>query len=143
MVTPVLGGIGAPIGMFVIVGSGLMDALLNVESSLPTLIGPLTVTPFFWNVIDELGCVQSEPWKVCALFVNVIAVVLAASGAIVSIDVLLLVPCQFVKSQGGPVAHSAVPLPFTVNVPATAIAAGGAGVVPDWHECFGPGSKLL
>ena len=76
-VIPVFGGIGAPVGMFLITGSGWNDALLNVASKLPMLIGPSTVTPFFTNVIVEDGCVHSEPWKVCALSWNVIDVALA------------------------------------------------------------------
>src|SRR5258705_827722 len=100
MVTPVFGGIGAPVGMFLITGSGLNCALLNVASKLPMLIGPSTVTPFFTNVIVDDGCVQSEPWKVCALSVKVIDVVLAFSATSVSIELLPLAPCQVVKLHG-------------------------------------------
>jgi hypothetical protein len=42
----------------------LNTALLNVASNLPMLIGPSTVTPFFTKVIDDEGCVQSDPWNV-------------------------------------------------------------------------------
>src|SRR4051812_10905082 len=101
MLTPVFGGTGAPIGMFLITGNALNDALLKVASNLPTLIGPPTVTPFLRKLMAEDGCAHRDPWNVWALFVKMIPVVLGASAAIVSIDRLLLAPCQFEKSQGG------------------------------------------
>src|SRR5690348_4076981 len=86
--------------MFLITGSGQSVALLNVESKLPMLIGPATRSPFFRKVTFELGCVQSEPWKTWLfeppLTPKLIAVVLEASAASVSIEVLPLEPCQFV-----------------------------------------------
>src|ERR1700675_3338022 len=93
-VAPEFGGSGAPTGMFLITGSGLNTALLNVASNLPMLIGPSTVTPFFTNVIDDEGWVQSDPWNVSALFVNVIEVVLAFSETSVNMLLLPLDPCQ-------------------------------------------------
>src|SRR6266849_6004944 len=72
-VAPEFGGSGAPTGMFLITGSGLNVALLNVASNLPMLIGPSTMRPVFTKVIDDDGCVQREPWKIWVLFVNVIA----------------------------------------------------------------------
>ena len=83
-VAPEFGGSGAPTGMFLITGSGLKVALLNVASNLPMLIGPSTVTPFFTNVIDDEGCVQRDPWKIWVLFVNVIEAVFDASATSVS-----------------------------------------------------------
>src|SRR5207247_4959680 len=70
IVALVFGGIGAPVGMFLITGSGLNAALLKVASKLPILIGPSIVTPFFTNVICGDGCVQSDPLKVWELFVT-------------------------------------------------------------------------
>ena len=58
METLVFGGTGAPTGMFLITGSGLKVALLNVASNLPMLIGPSTMTPFFTKVIEDDGWVQ-------------------------------------------------------------------------------------
>src|SRR5690349_9893100 len=99
---PMFGGTGAPSGMFTMCGSGLNVALLNVTSNFPIVNGPSTVSPFFTKVIEDDGCVHSEPWKPSLLPTSVIAVVLDARGAIVSIDLLALVPCQFVQSHGGP-----------------------------------------
>src|SRR4051812_18496246 len=121
-VAPEFGGNGAPGGMFLITGSGLNVALLNVASKLPMLIGPSTVTPFFTNVIFDEGCAQREPWKVWVLSVNVIEVVFDFSATSVSIEVLPLVPCQaFTAVLHGLVAHKAVALPLNVIVPPTSI----------------------
>src|SRR6267154_4563293 len=91
---PVLGGSGAPTGMFVMTGSGMNAALLNELSNLPMLIGPSTVTPFFTNVIVDDGCDQSEPWNVWELLVNEIDVVFDASATSVSMELFPLTPCQ-------------------------------------------------
>src|SRR3954463_15988438 len=99
-VAPEFGGSGAPGGMFLITGSGLNVALLNEASNLPMQIGPSTVTPFFTKVIDDEGCVQSDPWNVWLLFVNVMDVVFAFSATSVSIELLPLFPCQAVKLHG-------------------------------------------
>src|SRR6266516_3289711 len=120
----VFGGMGAPVGMFLITGSGLNDALLKVASKLPMLIGPSTVTPFFTNVICEDGCVQSDPWKVWELFVNTTEVVRGLRATSVSIELLPLEPCQALKSHGlVVVAQSCVALLLNVTVPATSITA--------------------
>src|SRR5438093_1238173 len=122
MLAPVFGGSGAPVGMFVISGSGLNEALLKVASKPPMLIGPSIVTPFFTNVMIDDGSVHSEPWKVWELFVNVTDVVFCASATSVSIEWLLLAPCQLVKSQGVvAVAQSWVAFPLKVIVPAASI----------------------
>src|SRR6476646_917303 len=122
IVTPVFGGSGAPGGMFVIRGSGLNTALLNVASKPPIEIGPSIVTPFFTNVSVEVGSIQREPWKVCELFVNVNDVVFCARLTSVSIEWLLLAPCQLLKSHGVvAVAQSCVALPLKVIVPAASI----------------------
>ena len=121
-VAPEFGGSGAPGGMFLITGSGLKVALLNDASNLPMLIGPSTVTPFFTNVIDDEGCVQSEPWKVWLLFVNVIDVVFDFSETSVSIELLPLDPCHaFAAVLHGLVAQNVVLLPLNVIVPAASI----------------------
>src|SRR6266403_572716 len=83
--------------MFLMTGSGWSVAPLNVAASLPM-------------VSVELGCVQSEPWKVWALSWNVIAVALDASEASVSIWLLPLVPCQFEREQLA-TAHNEMLLP--------------------------------
>ena len=121
----VFGGIGAPTGMFLITGSGISVALLNDASNVPMLIGPSTVTPFYTKVIDAVGCVQSDPWNVCALFVKVMAFPLLARATSVSIELLPLEPCQEPLDvlHGGPVAQSAVPLPLNVTVPAVSTTA--------------------
>src|SRR5437667_7430108 len=118
----VFGGIGAPVGMFLITGSGLNAALLKVASKLPMLIGPSTVTPFFTNVMCAVGCVQSEPWKVCELSVKVTDAidVLVERATSVSIELLPLEPCHALKLQGlTVVAQSCVALPLNVTAPAT------------------------
>src|SRR3954452_22137997 len=98
--------------MFLITGSGISVALLNVASRLPIAIGPSTVTPFFTNVIEELGCVHSEPWKVWLLFVNGIAVVFGTSETSVSMEWFPLEPCQALAAVlHGLVAQSIVLLP--------------------------------
>src|SRR2546423_9669962 len=91
---PVFGGSGAPTGMFVITGNGMNDALLNELSNLPMLIGPSTVTPFFTNVIVDEGWLQSDPWNVSELLVNVIEVTFDASATSVGIELFPLDPCQ-------------------------------------------------
>src|SRR6266568_255487 len=118
-VAPEFGGSGAPTGMFLITGSGLKTALLNVASKLPTLIGPSTVTPFLTKVIVDEGCDQRDPWKVCELLVKTIAVVLAFSATSVSIELLPLVPCQALTAVlQGLSAQNTVALPLKVIVPA-------------------------
>src|SRR3954471_12190869 len=120
----VFGGARAPPGTLLITCSGITGALLNVASMLPIAIGPSTVTPFFTNVIEELGWVQSEPWKVCALFENVMAVVFEASDTSVSIELFPLEPCQAEAAVlQGLSAQSVVPLPLKVIVPAVSITA--------------------
>ena len=59
-VAPVLGGTGAPIGMFVITGIGWNVALLKLESNVPTAIGPSTLTPFLMKSTLPVGCVLHE-----------------------------------------------------------------------------------
>src|SRR5258707_4794383 len=93
-VAPEFGGSGAPGGMFLITGSGLKSALLNEASNLPMQIGPSTVTPFFTNVIDDDGCVQSDPWNVWVLSMNVTDVVPVFNAPSVNIAVFPLFPCQ-------------------------------------------------
>src|SRR5438067_3533169 len=108
--------------MFLITGSGMKVALLNVASMLPTLIGPSTMSVFFTNATVELGCVHSDPWKVWALFWNTIARVLDASETSVSIELLPLLPCQaLLDVLQGEVAQRALLLPLKVIVPATSI----------------------
>ena len=120
---PVFGGSGAPTGMFVITGSGMNDALLNELSNLPMLIGPSIVTPFFTNVIVDDGWLQSDPWYVCELLVNVIEVTFDASATSVSIELFPLDPCQAPAAVlHGFVAQKAVAFPLKVIVPATSIA---------------------
>src|SRR5207248_1392562 len=126
-VAPVLGGTGAPIGMFVITGIGWNVALLKLESNVPTAMGPSTLTPFLMKSTLPVGCVHIEPWKLSALFTNVIAGFALVSVASVSIDRLLVVPCQLLQSQSLVLllktAQIFVLLPLTVIVPATSMTA--------------------
>src|SRR6266545_2380386 len=115
-VAPVFGGIGAPTGMFLITGSGMNTALLKVLSNLPMLIGPSTVTPFLMKVIDDEGWHQSEPWKVWLLSLKVIPIPFDFNATSVSIELLPLAPCQFVKLHGL-VAQSVVEFPFRKTLP--------------------------
>ena len=141
MLALVFGGIGAPVGMFLITGSGLNDALLKVASKLPMLIGPSIVTPFFTNVSVDEGCNQSEPWNVCALFVNVTDVVLFFNATRVSIELLPLEPCQLLKLHGL-VAHRLVLLPLNVIVPAASMTPVPV-YVPDCEIVRFPSRKTL
>src|SRR3954452_11923677 len=118
------GGTGAPTGMFLITGSGRNVALLNDASNEPIAIGPWRLTPFFTKLMPDDGCVQKEPWYVCALFVNWIAVdVLDFSATRVSMSLWPLEPCQLVNTQLVFAAQMFVPLPLIVIVPATSITA--------------------
>jgi hypothetical protein len=60
----VFGGTGAPVGMFLITGSGWKLALFFVESMLPMLIGPWMLSPLKTKDTLDDGCVQSDPWKI-------------------------------------------------------------------------------
>src|SRR3954467_13281123 len=93
------GGTGAPMGMFLITGSGSIVALLNVASKLPSAIGPWTSTPFLTNVMPPVGCVHSDPWNFWALFVNEIDGDDFFSVTSVSMSLCPLLPCQFEKTQ--------------------------------------------
>src|SRR3954463_5382454 len=85
--------------MFLITGSGSITVLFKLEEMLPTLIGPWIVVLFEVKLTDELGWVHIEPWNVSLLPLMLIATPLAITGAMVSIELLPLDPCQFVKLQ--------------------------------------------
>src|SRR5213080_956109 len=110
--------------MFLITGSGWNAALLNVASNDPIAIGPWTLTPFFTKLMLDDGCVQKDPWNVCALFVNWIAgAAFFFNETSVSMSLCPLEPCQFVNTQPVFAAQTDVPLPLIVIVPATSMTA--------------------
>src|SRR4051794_31511248 len=118
-VTPVLGGSGAPTGMFLITGSGMRFALfaLSIE---PTLIGPSIVLLLPRIDTPAAGCVQSDPWKLCVLSCMMKVLPLDLRVASVSMLLLPLVPCQAVSAKlHGLVAQRVVLLPTKAIVPAT------------------------
>src|SRR5579862_718065 len=120
-VAPVFGGSGAPTGMFLITGKGLSEALFVARLIVPRLIGPSTVAEFPLSRAPELGCVQSEPWKIWLFAPSVTALELfETSETSVSIELLPLEPCHaeaFVLH--GDSAQTFVLLLTSVAVPAT------------------------
>jgi DNA-binding NarL/FixJ family response regulator len=122
-VTPVLGGSGAPTGMFLITGSGFRSTLFWLDI-VPMLIGP-SITQLLPRIETVVaGCVHSDPWKIWVLSFIVKDVPLALSAASVSIELLPLVPCQAVNEVlHGLVAHRVVLLPDIVIDPEASITA--------------------
>src|SRR4051812_15223435 len=91
------GGTGAPVGMFLITGSGLKAKLLPLMFIAPTLIGPwICGPPCPVRKKVELGRHQRDPCQMIPWAFQLIALLeLLRSVARVSMSLLPVLPCQF------------------------------------------------
>src|SRR5438067_2120355 len=116
------GGSGAPVGMFLITGSGCRTGVLPMRLIAPMLSGPCRLTLLPPTESVEFGWHQKEPWNLVKLLGSEIAAELfEARATSVSIWLFPDEPCQLVAVQPA-TAQTARLLPLSRAVPATSSA---------------------